>query len=581
MRAAVDGYTIGEVIGIGGFSTVYHARQQQFERDVALKLLTIRLDDPRAVRRFHNECVALGRLDAHPHIADIYAAGISGAGQPFIAMRWYKSGSVAELLAAKGQLPLEQVLEIGCQMADALSAAHSIGIIHRDVKPQNILISERGEFTLSDFGVSALGNESATTDTHAVTYNHAAPETIQLNQYGRSADQYALASTLYTLATGRVPFPIPDQASQVHAIVNLQPDFDDPRLTDLAPTLRRALEKDPAKRYASMADFAEALGQPLTKAADIASRRACYDDPTSMRDPRVGEYAGDSAGFRLSHLTNRISERLTQPIVAAGTLVMATLVCGLMRWLVYVAKGAPVPADAEWLSFRSGLLLFAAIAAGALITFRGPTRLLGYGAALYIVASRVKIISSALLGSVMNNELMVAAFWLLLLIVLTACLAAIALSAWRNRTNAPRTRSGAISLTIMIGTAVASAAYSFWAWTGTVHNVADLAMLSTMIAFTTAIAIFAMTLAYRSDARFGLIGYIGVFLFLHILFVLGIGMNLSTRHDLWYEVLLLVALLFAGAFALHGDYQARRRGGREQLQGDVVIDLRSGRTVKA
>lgn len=258
---APPGYQINGVLGTGGFSTVYRARQHQFDRDVALKILNIELGDPRAAKRFANECLAMGRLDSHPYIADVYAAGTTPLGQPYIAMRLYGRGSLADLVAASGPMSLADVRDFGIKVAKALTAAHERGIIHRDVKPQNILLSDYGEPALSDFGVSILEQQAQThAPTQAFTYNHVAPEILESEQYGPASDQYALASTLYTLATGNAPFRSTTVARQILAILNNPPpDMADPRLAPIAPILARGLAKRPTDRYPDMAAFAAAL----------------------------------------------------------------------------------------------------------------------------------------------------------------------------------------------------------------------------------------------------------------------------------------------------------------------------------
>lgn len=415
MQTIVDGYTIGDPIGVGGFSTVYRATQEQFDRDVALKVLNIRLDDPRSVQRFHNECLALGRLDFHPHIADIYAAGLSESGTPYIAMRWYRRGSLADMLAARGDLPADQVLAVGLQMADALQAAHELGIVHRDVKPQNILVSDRGDFALSDFGVSVLEYENGGTVTQAFTYDHAAPEVLESETFGPASDQYALASTLYTLSVGHVPFNVSAPAAQIKAIIETDPDFADPRLRVLAPVLSRAMAKDPQARYSDMAAFAQALVDAHEQQGlEVPDHR-----PMTARD---GEFAAgarsargwtDSAGTRgsstrgqvLTDSFTSIAPGWTRPGVAAGVLVLATLITAIVRGLMFAIKGTGVPIDGEWLSFQSGVFLFGSVVAATFIVTRGPLRAFGYGAALYILASRFKIACSSLMTSIQEDRI--------------------------------------------------------------------------------------------------------------------------------------------------------------------------------
>ena len=576
MRSVVDGYSIGDPIGIGGFSTVYRARQDQFDRDVALKILNIRLDDPRAVKRFNNECLALGRLDFHPHIADIYAAGIGEDSQPYIAMRWYRNGSAADLLAAKGTLPIEQVVSLGLQVADALAAAHDLGIIHRDVKPQNILVSDRGTFALSDFGVSVLEHESANTVTQAFTYDHAAPEILETEEFGPASDQYALASTLYTLVVGSVPFPVSAPAQQIRAIATSNPDLTDPRLATIAPVLARAMAKNPDERFESMSEFANALTAAHAGTTQgVPSSRPTHAD-TVIKSGRARlrtAQAQPPAGSPDSVWGLNLNPRFTTPFAAGLVVVATSVIYAVWRWLILATQDEGAPANAEWISFQSALAILAAITAAALMNVRGPCRALGYGAALYVLVARFKVSTGALLTAYHENRMVAVSLWVLLLVVIAGALAIVSLSAWRHRAVRPRGSSSLIALWIMLGTAAAAAVYGFWTWSGTIKNVSDFAILCGVIALSTAVTVFTIVIAYRFDGQLGLLGYAGIFTILHALFVLGAAQNLpSISHRLWYEIPLLIALISATAFALYAGYPAIRR---RSDSVDDVIDIRS------
>lgn len=559
MQAVVDGFSVGDVIGVGGFSTVYLARQDQFDREVALKLLNVRLDDDRSVKRFQNECLALGRLDSHPHIADVHAAGISSQGQPYLAMRWYRNGSVADLLAAKGALSLDQVVSVGLQMSDALAAAHDLGIIHRDVKPQNILVSDRGDFALADFGVSVLEYESAATVTQAFTYDHAAPEVLELEAFGPASDQYALASTLYTLTIGTVPFPATAPAQQIRAIATTDPDFTDPRLASLAPVLQRGMAKDPNERFASMNDFAAAL---------VASQDGSLQLPTPNPTPACETVIKDGRAVSSTNRRTRIANQpsvvsdswvmrspLTLPSVVGGVVVVTAVACALFRWLMFVTDGNGVPTAGEWLSFQSVLSVVAAAIAAILIQLAGPWRSIGYGVALFVLVARFKGGTGSLLTASKEDQIVDVAMWVLLLLVIAGAIVLVTLSAWRNRTIQPQTLSGKVAFWIMIGSAIGGAAYGFYVWSPTVNNVNEFAVLCLFVAASTAAAIVTILVAYRIDGSLGLLGYAGTFTAIHALFVLGATRNLtSSSVEYWYELPLLIAVAAALGFALHASY---------------------------
>lgn len=582
MQSAVDGYSVGDVIGVGGFSTVYRARQDQFDRDVALKLLNIQLDDPRSVKRFENECLALGRLDSHPHIADIYAAGIGLRDQPYIAMRWYRNGSVADLLGAKGALPIDQIVTVGIQMSDALGAAHELGIIHRDVKPQNILVSDRGGFALSDFGVSVLEYESAATVTQAFTYDHAAPEILELEEFGPASDQYALASTLYTLAIGTVPFPVTAPAQQIRAIATTDPDFTDPRLATIAPVLMRAMAKNPAERFATMHEFAEALAASQQRQLTMPPVGVTPACETVMKDGRARRSANMPAQPVAATPTAlnswALTSPLTSPLVVGVAIIFTVLACALFRWLMFVTQGTGLPTAGEWLSFQSALSVIGGTTAAILINIKGSCRLIGFGAALFILVARFKGGTGSLLTASKENRILDVGLWILLLLVIATAISLVVLSAWRYRTSQAPRRSGQIAFWTMIGTAIGAAAYGLYVWSPTVHSVNELAVACIFVVVAAAAAIFTITIAYRYSGTLGLLGYAGTFTVIHALFVFGATRSLTSGNvAYWYEVPLLVAIAAASGFAFYASYRALQSVDAAQdtvSRRDAVIDLR-------
>src|SRR3954468_9501549 len=133
----IAGYRDFRLIGAGRFSKVYTARQDAFARTVAVKIITVDLDEA-SRRRFARERALTGQLDGHPHIVRVYDTGETSTGQPYLAMEHHELGSLADRVRREGPLPLADVLRYGVQLAGALDAAHQRGIVHRDVKPQNV-----------------------------------------------------------------------------------------------------------------------------------------------------------------------------------------------------------------------------------------------------------------------------------------------------------------------------------------------------------------------------------------------------------------------------------------------------------
>ncbi|MBE1537434.1 serine/threonine-protein kinase [Actinomadura algeriensis] len=279
MTEDVPGYRVLEQVGEGGFSLVYRAHQERLDRMVALKVLSISAVDDAAMRRFQRECKITGRLSGHPNIVTVLDTGMTGSGRPYIAMEYFEHGALSDRLAREGPLGVAEVLRVGVKMAGALAATHETDVLHRDVKPQNVLLSRYGEPALADFGIARLVDSFDATHTQAFTPHHAAPEILQGSPPGVGADIYSLGSTLYQLLAGQPAFKgRPDEgiAPLVLRVMNDPPPAiprpDVPRRVQ--EVIGRAMAKAPAQRFGTAVEFAQALqsaqaelGLPVTDLA--------------------------------------------------------------------------------------------------------------------------------------------------------------------------------------------------------------------------------------------------------------------------------------------------------------------------
>jgi serine/threonine protein kinase len=221
--AAVGLDQFGELveIGSGGDGVVYRTHQPELHRDVAVKVIRATVLDDGAVARFERERAAMGVLSSHPSIVTVHDAGFTGQGQPYLVMEHMAGGTLAEQVAAEGPLPWRRVLDVGIRLAEALAAAHAAGVLHRDVKPQNILVSAFGDVKLGDFGVSGLVESEAVTVQFGRlpgTLEHVAPEVLAGDRASVASDIYSLASTLYALLTGTPAFRRPSDEMLVQVI---------------------------------------------------------------------------------------------------------------------------------------------------------------------------------------------------------------------------------------------------------------------------------------------------------------------------------------------------------------------------
>ncbi|MEV0678395.1 serine/threonine-protein kinase [Actinosynnema sp. NPDC050436] len=251
-------------LGQGGFATVYRARQVQLGRDVAVKIDNRVLQTERDRRRFLREAQAAARLSGHPHVVSVHDADFTPQGTPYLVMELCTGGSLADLVRRDGPLPAPRVRDLGVQLADALAAAHAEGVLHRDIKPGNILLDRYGTAKLADFGLAALldAEGSSTVTRDALSPSYASPEAFAMAQPTPAADVYSLAATLYDLLAGKPPRPVPwpiESFDHLGEVLRSPVPLVAGVPQELHDTLVRALTPDIAYRTGSAAQLRDEL----------------------------------------------------------------------------------------------------------------------------------------------------------------------------------------------------------------------------------------------------------------------------------------------------------------------------------
>ncbi|MCW2163456.1 Serine/threonine protein kinase [Microbacterium hydrothermale] len=252
-------------LGSGGFADVFLYGQDMPRRDVAVKVLPSDVRDTDLLRMFNAEADVLAHLSAHPSIVTVYQAGISADGRPYIVME-FCPGSLAQRYRVE-RIPVAEVLSIGVRMAGALESAHHAGLIHRDVKPSNILVTTFGAPVLADFGISSSLVRQGADEMLAMSVPWSAPEVVAEQTAGTVASEvWSLGATVYSLLAGHSPFERREKGQNSReqlrrriARASYTPITRDDVPASVQEVLEKAMARDPAQRYASARAFGEAL----------------------------------------------------------------------------------------------------------------------------------------------------------------------------------------------------------------------------------------------------------------------------------------------------------------------------------
>jgi serine/threonine protein kinase len=285
-----DRYLLSGLLGTGGMAEVFLAHDRMLDRDLALKVLKEHYaKDERFVRRFRKEARSAAALN-HPNVVQIYDQGRAEDGRYYIAMEHMPGGSLEDLILRRGPLGPSEAARLASQVAEALHAAHIRGIVHRDIKPQNVLLDKAGNAKVADFGIALAASRTSTSGTNLLfgTPSYMSPEQAMGERVGPESDLYSLGVVLYEMLTGTVPFAA--EGALATAMKHLTELPRPPRKRNASvpeamdALVMELLTKDPEYRYPSAAQLIEDLRRTRERLPLGFAGAAGY--PETLREPR-------------------------------------------------------------------------------------------------------------------------------------------------------------------------------------------------------------------------------------------------------------------------------------------------------
>jgi serine/threonine-protein kinase len=263
-RVLNDRYEVESALGQGGMAQVYRATDRVLGRPVAVKVLSRKLSgDQKFLTRFRREAQASAGLN-HPQVVSVYDTGAHDE-LHYIVMEYVEGETLGALMAREGPLPPERAVRIAADVAAALEAAHSKGLVHRDVKPGNVMIDPEGRVKVMDFGIARAAADDTLTQTGLVlgTAAYLSPEQARGEAIDARSDIYSLGCVMYEMLTGRTPFEADSSVAMAYKHVNEEPDAPAGIPADIAAVVMRSLEKDRDRRFQSAAQMQAALRAAL------------------------------------------------------------------------------------------------------------------------------------------------------------------------------------------------------------------------------------------------------------------------------------------------------------------------------
>ncbi|MDP9439663.1 MAG: protein kinase, partial [Actinomycetota bacterium] len=341
MQQLVDNrYRLQQPLGSGGMAEVFLAHDDILDRDVALKIMSGRYaGDDEFVERFRREAQSAAAL-SHPNIVSIFDRGEADDGTYYIAMEYLPGGTLKDRILKRGALPPRTAAAVALQIAEALCAAHERDVIHRDIKPHNILITGSGDVKVTDFGIARAASSSTMTRTGHIlgTAHYISPEQAMGEPVGPASDLYSLGVVLYEMLTGEMPFDADTPLGIAMKHVNghlVPPQVLNPEIPDgINAITMRLLQKDPSARYATDDELIDDLERVLS---GLDPSGATTEMATSVLPAATTRLAPPPQSVRPAK-----RKRRTAPFVLA-LLVLALL--GLLAWAGYALLGDQPPAQ--------------------------------------------------------------------------------------------------------------------------------------------------------------------------------------------------------------------------------------------